>query len=95
MLTCANCEKQVIPTKAFNTGAFILLLVLGAVIGGVAYLIYFSAKASTDCPVCRADVYGRQPVSFTEETVTDPVVRVNVSREVTPGSEVRARLKRR
>ena len=66
MLTCVNCQREVIPIKKFNTGAFILLLVLGALIGGIAYLIYFSAKASTDCPVCREDVYGRQLGSNTE-----------------------------
>ena len=59
MLTCANCEKQVIPTKSFNTGWFVFWLLFTG-IGAIGYLIYLSSQPSTRCPVCQEDVYGRR-----------------------------------
>lgn len=58
MLTCAICQKQVIPTKPFAVGWF-LFWILFTGVGALGYLIYFAARASVQCPVCRNDVYGR------------------------------------
>ena len=70
MLTCASCEKQVIPTKAFALGWFMFWLLFAGV-GAIGYLIYFAARSSTQCPVCGNDVYGRVRPEAPKTTLTD------------------------
>ena len=58
LLICGWCNEKVIPTKEIEFGKVILWLLLG-VIGVFAYLIYWSGKPGTICPLCGGDVYGR------------------------------------
>ncbi len=60
MITCANCDRPVMPTKAFSVGWFVFWF-LFAGIGAIGYLIYFMVKPARECPICRADIYVRAP----------------------------------
>jgi hypothetical protein len=84
MITCANCEKQVIPTKAFDWAIFIILLVLGG-IGGLLYLVYYGSKAARECPACAADVYTGQRTRAPEPGGLRDVTRNGVVYRYVPG----------
>ena len=56
MITCAGCQREVIPTKAFRWEWFLLWLLVGG-IGGICYLLYFMGKSPRECPMCGVDVY--------------------------------------
>lgn len=53
---CTICEKSVYPERDFNTGALLILLLLGIIPG----LVYYAVKNKT-CPICKHDKWQVSP----------------------------------
>ena len=53
---CTICEKMVWAERDFNTGALLILLVIGIIPG----LIYYAVKNKT-CPICKHANWGIPP----------------------------------
>ena len=68
MLTCAKCEKQVVPAPAFDAGWLFVWTLLGG-IGAIFYMLYTMARPATRCPLCEQDVYGRVTAEFLTTTI--------------------------
>jgi len=57
---CLNCQQTVNAKKGFSWIIFLLLLVAGFGVGGVAYVLYWLIKSKT-CPICGQSHFGRPP----------------------------------
>jgi len=57
---CLNCQQTVNAKKGFSWIIFLLLLVAGFGVGGVAYVLYWLIKSKT-CPICGQTHFGRPP----------------------------------
>ena len=54
-MICPNCGRDIVPTKGFGCGWFILWLVVGfftLFIPTLVYVIYYVSKTPRECPVC-------------------------------------------
>lgn len=47
---CNLCERNVAPTKKFNWGWFLLLMLACGL--GIFYVIYFLLRSPNSCPIC-------------------------------------------
>ena len=68
MLTCASCERQVVPAPAFDAGWLLVWFLLGGV-GAIFYMLYSMARPATRCPICEEDVYGRVKAEWLTTTL--------------------------
>ena len=71
MITCAACDRQVIPTKPFSWLWFLAWFILGG-IGGFFYLLYYATRQTAQCPLCYKDIYGRAQLMPWEEPTPAP-----------------------
>ncbi len=62
---CNNCQVNVVPTKKFNTGVFLILLCCTPLFGvlSIIYIIYYALKSAA-CPQCKGTSFSMAREAF-------------------------------
>ena len=77
VIGAAKLDVRIYEEVEADTGALgqamsvVVLQSIAAGIGAIGYLIYFAGRSSTQCPVCRRDVYGLVKPAEGQTTLAD------------------------